>query len=264
MAKASSFFALNRRLSRAITPDHYHEANVFAAYHKIGAILLSHPETRTVLDVGAGKQWHFPHHYKGWHGIRLIGLDIDGDEMAGNPLLDEKIEGDACEGIAVAPGSVDLVMISSGIEHFSDNQRFLDNAFAALRPGGYLIAQFPGRYAPFAVVNRLLPKAVTKKLLKTSMGETAEHLGFTAHYDRTNYSAFRNMVCQSGFQTVYHLPGYSSSTYLEFFVPFYLASYLYDSVLHAVGLRDLAAYNLWVLRKPGGDDLPEFKLYAWK
>ena len=55
-----SFLALNRRLSQAITPDHFHEANVFAAYHKIGAMLLSHPDTRRVLDVGAGKHWHFP------------------------------------------------------------------------------------------------------------------------------------------------------------------------------------------------------------
>lgn len=264
MGHSGSFFALNRRVSRAITPDHYHEANVFAAYHKIGAILLSHPGTRTVLDVGAGKHWHFPMHYKNWYDIRLIGVDIDGAEMADNLLLDERIECDAVEGIPVPGGSIDLVMISSGIEHFSDNQRFLANAFEALRPGGYFIAQFPGRYAPFAVANRLLPKKTSKRLLATSMGETAEHLGFTAHYDRTNYSAFRRLVQQSGFRVVYHLPGYNSSSYLEFFLPFYLVSYFYDSVLHTVGLRDLAAYNLWVLRKPGGTDLPEFKLYAWK
>lgn len=264
MGLLRSFFAFNRTLSRAITPDHFHEANVFAAYHKIGAILLSHPNTKTVLDVGAGKQWHFPQHYKNWYSVKLIGLDIDGAEMRGNPLLDEKIECDAVEQIPLPPGTVDLVMISSGIEHFSNNQRFLENAYGVLRAGGYLIAQFPGRYAPFAVANRLLPKSTSKKLLATSMGETAEHLGFLAHYDRTNYSAFLRMVRASGFKVIYHLPGYNSSSYLEFFVPFYLVSYLYDTMMHAAGLRDLAAYNLWVLRKPGESDLPEFKLYAWK
>jgi SAM-dependent methyltransferase len=259
-----SFFASNKRLSQRITPDHFHEANVFAAYHKIGAMLLSHPDTKIVLDVGAGKQWHFPQHYKSWYGIKLIGLDIDGAEMQDNLLLDEKIECDVVEQIPVPVESVDLVMISSGIEHFSNNETFLKNAFAALRPGGYLIAQFPGRYAPFAVANRWLPKSTSKKVLATSMGETSEHLGFTAHYDRTNYSAFRKIVQAAGFDVVYHLPGYNSSSYFEFFVPLYLASYLYDSAMHAVGLRDLAAYNLWVLRKPGEMDLPEFKLYAWK
>ena len=264
MKPLRSFFGLNKRLSQAITPDHFHEANVFAAYHKIGAILLSHPDTNVVLDVGAGKQWHFPKHYKSWYSIKLIGLDIDADEMKDNLLLDEKIECDAVDHIPVPPETVDLVMISSGIEHFSNNQSFLKNAFGVLRPGGYLIAQFPGRYAPFAVANRLLPKSTSKKLLATSMGETSEHLGFVAHYDRTNYSAFRKLVQASGFNVVYHLPGYNSSSYFEFFVPLYLVSYLYDSTMHAAGLRDLAAYNLWVLRKPGKADLPEFKLYAWK
>ncbi|QOZ37857.1 class I SAM-dependent methyltransferase [Bradyrhizobium sp. CCBAU 53421] len=259
-----SFFALNRRLSQTITPDHFHEANVFAAYHKIGAILLSHPNTNIVLDVGAGKQWHFPEHYKSWYRIKLIGLDIDGAEMEDNLLLDEKIKCDAVEQIPVPAGTVDLVMISSGIEHFNNNQKFLENAFEVLRPGGYLIAQFPGRYAPFAIANRLLPKSTSSKWLAASMGESAEHLGFTAHYDRTNYSSFQAMVRDSGFNVIYHLPGYNSSSYLEFFVPFYLVSYFYDSVLHAMGVRDLAAYNLWVLRKPGEADLPEFKLYAWK
>ena len=264
MELSRSFLALNRKLSRAITPDHFHEANVFAAYHKIGAILLSHPDTKIVLDVGAGKEWHFPKHYKSWYSIELIGLDIDGAEMKDNLLLDKKIECDAVEQIPVPAGTIDLVMISSGIEHFSNNQKFLENAFDVLRPGGYLIAQFPGRYAPFAVANRLLPKSTSKKLLATSMGETAEHLGFTAHYDRTHYSAFRKIVQASGFNVIYHLPGYNSSSYLEFFVPFYLVSYLYDNVMHAVGVRDLAAYNLWVLRKPGETDPLEFKLYAWK
>lgn len=264
MAAWHSFLAINRRFSQAITPDHFHEANVFAAYHKLGAILLSHPDTKTVLDVGAGKKWHFPEHYKSWYGIKLIGLDIDGAEMKDNLLLDEKIECDAVEQIPVPAESVDLVMASSGVEHFSDNQAFLKNAFAVLRPGGYLIAQFPGRYAPFAIANRMLPKSTSKKLLSAAMGETADHLGFVAHYDRTNYSAFRKMVQASGFNVVYHLPGYNSSSYFEFFTPLYMLSYLHDSIMHAVGLRDLAAYNLWVLRKPGETDLPEFKLYAWK
>jgi SAM-dependent methyltransferase len=264
MGLVRSFFASNKRLSQRITPDHFHEANVFAAYHKIGAILLSHPDTKIVLDVGAGKQWHFPAHYKNWYSIKLIGLDIDGAEMKDNLALDEKIECDVVEGIPVPAQSADLVMIRSGVEHFSNNQMFLKNAFAALRPGGYLIAQFPGRYAPFAVANRLLPKSTSRKVLAMSMGETAEHLGFKAYYDRTNYSAFRKMVEAAGFDIVYHLPGYNSSSYFEFFVPLYMLSYLYDSTMHALGLRDLAAYNLWVLRKPGGMDLPEFKLYAWK
>ena len=51
--------------------------------------------------------------------------------MKDNLLPDEKIECDVVEQIPAPLGSVDLVMISSGIEHFSNNETFLKNAFAA-------------------------------------------------------------------------------------------------------------------------------------
>src|SRR5262249_55036298 len=148
-----SFLDVNRRISKALTPKHVHEANVFGGYRKLGAMLLSHPDVRRVVDVGSGKSWHFPKHYKEWYGIHLIGVDIDAAEMLANELLDEKLECDVVESIPVEPGSVDLIMINSGVEHFHDNERFLRNAYQALRPGGFLLAQFPNRYAPFAIAN---------------------------------------------------------------------------------------------------------------
>ena len=258
------FFAANRRLAQAITPRHVHEANVFGAYRRIGALLLSRPDVRTVVDVGAGKSWHFPHHYKRWYDIRLVGLDIDGQEMDPNVALDEKIECDVSAVIPMADDSADLFMAHSGIEHFPDNQKFLENALRILRPGGYLVAQFPSRYAPFVMANRLLPAAVSRRVLDSAMGERAELLGFRAHYDRTDYAAFRRMFAQVGFEEVYHLPGYCSSAYCEFFLPLFALSYMYDALTFALGIRQLASYNFWVLRKPGVAEDEPLRLYAWQ
>lgn len=258
------FFAANRRLSQAITPRHVHEANVFGAYRKIGALLLSRPDVRTVVDVGAGKTWHFPLYYKQWYGIRLIGLDIDAAEMQSNVALDARIECDVSDHIALADESADLFMVHSGIEHFADNERFLRNSLRVLRPGGYLVAQFPSRYAPFVMANRVLPQRWTRSLLDSAMGERARLLGFRAHYDRTDYAAFRRMFRAVGFEEQYHLPGYCSSSYCEFFVPLFMLSYMYDTLTFALGVRQLAAYNFWLLRKPdpAGKDEP-LRLYAW-
>ena len=87
------FISFNRKAADAMTPSHVHEANVFGMYKKLGPLLMSHPRVSTAVDVGAGKSWQFPSHYKEWFNINLIGLDIDASEMFHNQLLDDKIEG---------------------------------------------------------------------------------------------------------------------------------------------------------------------------
>jgi len=258
------FVEANRRLAGYLTPTHVHEANVFGVYRKLGQLLLSHPRVTNVVDCGAGARWHFPSYYKKWYGIRLIGLDIDASEMDPNQNLDERIVCDVSVSIPLEPGSIDLCMASSGLEHFSNNELFLKNAHHILRPGGFLIAQFPGRYAPFAIVNRILPGSLKKRLLKAAMGETADVLGYVAHYDRTDYPSFARMVKDTGFNVVYYSPGYYSSTYAAFFFPLWILSYLYDSFRFALGWKTLASYNLFLLQKPDvrADDEP-LVLYAW-
>lgn len=259
------FVLANMSLSRALRPRSIVDNDVFNMYLKIGAMLFSHPRVSHVLDVGAGRAWCFPAHYKRWYGLHLVGIDIEAEEMADNDALDEKIVADAVEAIPVAADSIDLIMARSGMEHFADNEGFLGNAFAALRPGGFLAAVFPDRFAPFAVINRMLPPRLSRKVVRATMLDTAGELGFRAYYDRTGYAAFGRIVERVGFTPVYHLPGFFSSTYFEFFVPAWMVSYLYDSVRAAIGWPRLASYHLWVLQKPGEPDGEgALRFYAWR
>ena len=224
--------------------------------------MLSLPDVTNVIDVGAGKAWHFPSHYKSTFGIRLIGLDIDGQEMESNVDLDEKVVCDVTKDVPLPAEAHDLLMVSSGLERFSDNRRFLENASRLLRPGGYLLAQCPSPLAPFAIANRLLPAAVTRRLLNTAMADDASALGFKAYYDRTSYAEFKALSAEVGLIEGYHVPGYYSSSYAEFFLPLWLLSYLYDTARFGLGIKALASYNLFLLRRPGGAN-QRLQLYAW-
>jgi SAM-dependent methyltransferase len=225
---------------------------------------MSHPRISTIVDVGAGKSWQFPPYYKEWFDIILIGLDLDAAEMSSNQTLDHKITCDVVNQIPLKPGSVDLFTIHSGVEHFRDNEATLRNLFAALRPGGFILAQFPNRYAPFAIANRLLPEKTTKWLLDKFMGAT-EELGYPAYYDKTNYSGFRKIITQVGFEEIYYLPGFVCSQYFGFFLPLFACSYAFDMLCFSFGIKNLASYNLWILKRPGDPvaDQP-FEFYAWR
>jgi SAM-dependent methyltransferase len=249
----ASFVRLNQKISRTLTPAGIQENGVFAMYVKVASIILAQPQTKRVLDAGAGSSWSFPPIYKERFNLYLIGVDIDTDGMDRNPSLDERIVSDICRALPVPDGSIDLITAYSGVEHFPDNKAFLRNCFTALRPGGRVIAQFPSRYAPFVLINRLLPRYASQFLLKHLRPDAFDHIGYEAFYDRTNYSDFRKIAEEAGFEMEYAYFGYFNS-YCGFFVPLYIASMLFGLLRFAVGTKDFASYNLVVLRKPGPPD----------
>lgn len=252
-----SFVRANQKLSRAVTARAIGATSVFDMFPKLATMLFALPSTRRVLDAGAGAAWCFPIEYKSYFGLTLIGNDIDADEMALNPALDERVVGDVCKSLNVDNGTVDLITSYSGVEHFPDNAAFLRNCHKALRPGGRWIGQFPSRYASFAILNRLIPEDLKQRLLKALRPDAVDHIGFKAHYDRTQYSEFRKMAEEAGFVVEHWHPGYFHF-YFGFFTPLYLLSLVSGLLRMAFGARDFATYNLFVLRKCGPAEIVVF------
>lgn len=240
----------NRRISKEMAPRHLHMASAYSIFSFAFYRLLAVEDVRTVLDVGAGRTWFFESRLKERLKFRLIGIDISQEELEQNPDLDERYVADACTNLGVPDGSVDLITARAGVEHFHDNEGFLRACERALRPGGHVLISFAGRYAPFAVLNRALPARVSSYLLKTLIPDSAEKLGFKAHYDRCTQSGMAELARRTDLEVVSQFASFYSSDYFGFFVPLYLLSLTYDHVRNALAPGDAASYYTILLRKP--------------
>jgi SAM-dependent methyltransferase len=127
-----------------------------------------------VLDVGAGFMSPYarrPHH------AFVIGIDIAAEQIARNRDVDAGLVG-AAHQLPIRSGVVDIVVTHTLMEHLSNVDGFTREVARVLRPGGTAIHLFPGRYAPFASSNRLLPEALKRRLLLLALTAPRGVLGF--------------------------------------------------------------------------------------
>lgn len=251
MGPLRRFINLNTALSRLCTLHNMAEFGTHVEYLRLAALLFSAPDVKRVMDVAAGANWHFPIAYKEAYGLELSGIDIDAEALNANESLDFRFVDDVCRASKIGSGNYDLFTCYSGVEHFPDVQKFLEAAFASLRPGGAVIAQFPSPLAPFAILNRLLPQNLKKKTLTALFPHSKDEIGYPVAYDRCRYTEFKAAAQQSGFEVEYYLNSYMSSGYFAWLLPLFLLLQMIDLLRLVFGTKNMASYNLFVLRRPG-------------
>ncbi len=245
-----SFVRWNMGLSDRITPPVEQRTHPYPQFDQLVAACLNRPAgTGTLVDIGAGRHCDYaslvmkrPH--------RVVGIDIAGSELALNPFLDERIEADACTRLPHLDRQADLLVSKATLEHLPDNAAFLRNAATVLKPGGTMILLFTNRYAPFALINRLLPEKISAFLLDKLAPSWRGQVGFKTFYDRTNYSAFRQLLINANFRDFQISTGYFSSAYFRFFVPVYLVSLAFDYMRYLLQIENLGSYYLVTARAP--------------
>lgn len=244
-----AFARANRKLSHFMTPRHLEQNTAHTRYkYEFHGALAERP-VHVVLDVGAGQHWFFDPNLKKRFQFKLIGTDVSSSEMATNTSLDETIVSDACVNLGVPPNSINIISVRAAFEHFSDNARFLKNCAVVLREGGIVILTFPGRYAPFAIINRVLPGTLSSWLLRNLIPDSEEELGFKAYYDLCYDTAIRKAASEAGLTVETAFYDFYSSDYFAFFTPLYALSLLYDHLRYLIGIRNTASYYTFVLRK---------------
>jgi SAM-dependent methyltransferase len=230
------------------------DRHAYRCYHDEVARLLASGGFSRVLDVGGGRgaayDGQFPR-----PGVHLTVVDVDAEELQLNEAADEVLVGDISNPELEFGGrTFDLILVRAGIEHFPDNQAAVANLARVLEPGGFLLATFASRWAPFAILNRLVPHEVKKRILVSLVPGSDGFLGFEAHYDRCTRSAFGALLTENDLAIHRYYPSYDGSSYFAAIPPIYCLSRLVDITRWRIGSPALASFHYFAAHRGNGAD----------
>jgi 2-polyprenyl-6-hydroxyphenyl methylase/3-demethylubiquinone-9 3-methyltransferase len=198
-----------------------------------------------VLDVGAGAMSPFA---RAPRRAFVMGIDISAQQIARNRDIDAGIVANALQ-LPIRDSVADVVVTRTLIEHLSDTKAFMYEVARVLKLGGVAIHVFPGRCAPFAVLNRILPERAKRHLLLGVIPESRGLQGFPAFYDRCTEPNMRRLLRDLGFVFIDSRCYYYQSLYYKKFCPLYLLSLVYDLIVWRLDIRILASQILIVAKR---------------
>jgi SAM-dependent methyltransferase len=202
-----------------------------------------------VVDVGGGHTSPFAKR-RTQPNTFVLGMDILFEQVANNPDANAGLVCNVCTSIPLKDATADLIVSRSVLEHLPDNAAFVAECHRTLKPGGRAIHVCPTRRAPFALINRIIPNSLTKKLIKTFFPQWADECGFPTFYDHCSYPELPRLHERNGLMIEELHLRYYQSIYFKPFLPIYLISVLYDLTLWALRIRFLCSQIVIVARRP--------------
>lgn len=239
------FLNLNREMSKWISrffPQS--KCNLYTQYDETVAKYMNIIPDQVVVDVGGGRKCSYKKFKNSNLNTKIVGIDISMEELNHNKDIDAKIVCDVTKNIPLPENSVNIVSSRTVIEHLNNTEDFIINSKRILKNDGYFIAFFPCKFALFSIVNQLLPEKLSKKILLFFH----PYSKFTAYYDRCYYSSFVSMLKGHDFEIEEIKLSYWSSTYVNFFIPFFIVYALYEFLLKCLNIKNLCAYILVVAK----------------
>jgi ubiquinone/menaquinone biosynthesis C-methylase UbiE len=223
--------------------------NIFTLYEKVVGQYMNAKNNQIVIDVGGGKSCPFIKHKNTHANNKIIAIDLSLEELQQNSEVDGRVVANIISEMPFQNNSVDLTVSRSVLEHLTHMERFIANSKSILKNNGYLIHLFPSKFAPFAIINQLLPKKLAKKILFSLRPETLGIGGFPAFYDRCYYSSILSLLQKYNFEPIDIRVSYYQSEYFSFFTPLFLAVALYEMVVYSLKWKNLGAYILVTAQK---------------
>lgn len=245
-------FALNKgwcnKLERYLPQA---RVNIFNLYDKIVAQYMNSKPDQIIVDVGGGKTCPFAIYRKPDMNTKIIAVDMSKEEMKNNLEVDDKRVANIAQHLPFEDNEVDLIVSRSALEHLERLENFIVEANRILKKNGYFIHLFPSKFAPFAIINQLLPKRLSKKIVYYFYPDTKGICGFPAYYNRCFYSSIKSLLEKNDYQIAAIHLSYYQAQYFKFFFPLFLIIAFYEIVLQFFRAKNLCAYILIVAKKKG-------------
>jgi SAM-dependent methyltransferase len=227
-----NLFRWNRKIARRIEESVLRGYSIEEIYRN--TVRESLEPGSLVLDLGAGARCVYA-----TRNLRVIGADILFSDLANNQDIQASVVSNLNADFPFRPESVDAVTACYFVEHVPDTENLIRNVARVLRPGGRLFMLFPGRYAPFAVVNRVIPNRLTNWCLRRFLEES--HGGFRAVYHNCGLKPMKKVLARNGLRLIEKEVCFYQSHYYSSFLPIYLLSLAYDLMIKSANLTSLAA-----------------------
>lgn len=244
------FFAFNRKLCIRLA-GFFPQARfkIFSLYERVVGQYMNSQLDQIIVDVGGGKSCPFANYRDEHKNSKIIAFDVSLADLQENSAVDMRVVGDIISEIPFRHNSVDLAVSRSVLEHLTDLEGFIANSQQFMKDTGYMIHLFPSKFAFFAIINQLLPKKLSKKILYSFRPEARGIGGFPAIYDRCYYSAILTLLDRHDFELVDVWVSYYQSMYFSFFAPLFMVIGFYEMMLQFWGWKNLGAYVLVVARR---------------
>ena len=156
-------------------------------YQRVQALLT---QSHRVLDFGAGRGAAYYEDASPYRkrlrdlrceGRRIIGADVD-PIVASNPWLDEAVVLEKDSKLPFPDETFDLIVSDSTFEHIADPARTVSELGRVLKAGGWICARTPNRYGYVALINRIIPSRMSKRLVTSAQPGREERDIFPAYY----------------------------------------------------------------------------------
>ena len=215
----------------------------------VAGAMNAHPN-QVILDIGGGHECPYAHHRQPELNTTIIAVDILESQLQANRAADWRIVANVCDPLPFQDSSIDILTTRSVMEHLQNNALFVRECSRVLRPGGRCVHVFPSRFAPFAILNRLLPTKFAQKVLYFIFPEWRDECGFLAYYNDCYVPKILSMFEAANLNVKMVECRYYQSIYFKFFIPFYLLLVGYDLAIWLLGARMLSCQVLLMAEKP--------------